>query len=215
MKFTLTDIVDEIQDGLRAIRDPIGKAATLTMQQVAAELKTGGRTNIAAAGFSSKWQNAWRTRVFPTRGFSIDAAAEGRHKIVYSGVFEEGATIAGKSGLLWIPLKDTPKIGRRKATAGQLRNTGIKLFTLARPGKHPLLAARMRVPKGTTPKPSITKMRNAELGKGRGVLTAVPLFVGVKSVTLRKRFNLRGVADAIRARVPAMYAANIAAAGAE
>ena len=67
-----------------------------------------GRADIAAAGFSRRWQNAFRVDVFPRgRKVSVDAAAWVFHKIPYAEVFEEGATIRGRP-YLWIALPGTP-----------------------------------------------------------------------------------------------------------
>lgn len=76
------------------------------LRQTAADAVEEGRRNIAGAGkFGGKWQSGLQ--------FRMEGAAEGGepslqakaiifHRFGFAGVFEHGATIAGKP-LLWIP----------------------------------------------------------------------------------------------------------------
>jgi hypothetical protein len=57
---------------------------------------------------------------------------------------------------------------------------------------------------------TLAKLRRGVSGK-RGKVQAVPLFFGVSSVTLQKRFNISGVADAVRGRLPELYLARLEA----
>lgn len=190
----------------------IEEAATLAIREAGSQLKTEGRAEIAAAGFSKKWQNAWRVNFYPANGFSIDAAAYAYHNIPYSLVFENGATIRARAGLLWLPLPTVPKKGRRKqASARQLAQSGVKLFTIKRAGKKPLLATSLRGSRKGFPGDkavSLAKLRKGPAGKN-GVVQALPLFVGVPSVTIRKRFSLAGVAGSIRGRLGEIYFAKL------
>jgi hypothetical protein len=182
-------------------------AATDAMRVAGDALKTQGRESIRGGGFGIKWQNAWRVNVYPKTGRSLDPAAYGYHKIPYAVVFEEGATIRAKAGLLWIPLPNVPKKGQRKATPRGLIQSGIKLFSLKAPGKKPLLAAKLRGTPGQfrgKTAISLAKLRKGAAGK-RGSLQTVPLFFGVQSVTEKKRFDLVGVTQSIGARVGDLY----------
>ena len=107
----------------------IAKASTGAVREAADLAKAAGRRAIAAAGFSSRWQNALRAKVYPQTGYSIDAAAYIWHKIPYAGIFETGGTIAGHP-LLWLPIGNAPPIGKFNG----------KLISINRPGKPPLLA---------------------------------------------------------------------------
>jgi len=190
----------------------IEEAATNTIRQAGNSLKIEGRAAIANAGFSKKWQNAWRVNFYPKDGYSIDAAAYAYHNIPYSLVFENGATIRARAGLLWLPLPTVPKKGKRnKASARQLAQSGVKLFTISRPGKKPLLATSLRGSRkgfASDKAVSLSKLRKGTAGKN-GVVQALPLFVGVPSVTIRKRFDLAGVAGSIRGRLGEIYFANL------
>jgi hypothetical protein len=207
-------------------------AATATMRQVGDLLKTEVRANIRSGGLSAKWANAWRVAVYPKRGTSLDPAAFGFHKIPYALIFEEGGTIRGRNGLLWLPLPTVPKVGKRIARPKDL--TGVDLFTIKRNGKKPLLAANIRHAganrnsriRGQVSLPALRAGTSAQKirdtsrlkAKQRGGVKAwnaganvisVPLFVGVPSVTLRRRFNIAGVTQRVANVIPTLYDQNV------
>ncbi|MET3995830.1 hypothetical protein ABID65_007502 [Bradyrhizobium sp. S3.9.2] len=218
LRIKMNDVAEAVRTAFIAARvagDPsmfstITRAATEAVRDASVELKNIARSNIASAGFSSKWQNAWRVNVYPKSGYSLEAAAFGFHKIPYATIFENGGTIRAKSGLLWIALPSAPKIGRERVTPRKLAQSGVKLFSMKRPGKTPLLATRLRVAGSVPAKFTLAKLRRGVSGK-RGKVQAVPLFFGVNSVTLQKRFNISGVADAVRGRLPDLYLARLEA----
>ena len=83
---------------IRAITDgerPIAKAATAAVRETAEMAKSAGRASIAGAGFSRKWQNALRAKIYPPNRDSMRAAALIYHKVPYAEVFEDGAVIHG------------------------------------------------------------------------------------------------------------------------
>lgn len=216
LRVVLEDVTDAIKDSILAIQSPVAEAATKAVRTAGDATKRAGRLDIAAAGFGSKWQNTLRVNYFPKSGASIDAAAFVFHKIPYSVVFEEGATIRGKP-LLWVPLKTTPTkgIGRGKTTPKMLAGKGLKLFTIKRAGKPPLLAAdipafnpRARRKERLT----LSKVRSAILGKkssqGKAV-RAVPLFVGISTVHIRKKFHITQIAGGQRDALGGYYVANL------
>ena len=92
---------------------------------------------LGADGFS----NALQSKAYPSSGVSLSPAAVIYSKIPYAGVFEEGATIAGR---LWLPIEAnlplqargkrwTPKgfSGGRPAALRQAR----RQTTAVRPGR--------------------------------------------------------------------------------
>jgi Family of unknown function (DUF6441) len=94
---------------LKIIRDKqrsVATAAVAALRETAANAVQEGRSNIAGAGnFGPKWQQGLQYRTVDAVDAgeaSLQARAVIFHKIGYAGVFEEGATIAGKP-LLWIP----------------------------------------------------------------------------------------------------------------
>jgi hypothetical protein len=203
-------------------------AATKAMRDASAALKTEGRASIRAGGLSARFANAWRVNTFPKKGYSLEAAAYGKHNIAYAGIFETGGTIKGRRGLLWLPLPTVPKVGKRIARPRDL--TGVKLFSIKSGSGKPLLAAKVRNAganrnsriRGQVSLPALRAGTDAEKirktaklrGKKKGGVKAsnatanavtVPLFHGVPAVTLRRRFNLTAVAQSVARRVPEFY----------
>lgn len=185
-------------------------AATGAMNAVGEIALRGGRAAIGAGGFSSRWRNAYRLKVFPSRSKpSINAAAYLFHRISYSKVFQDGANITGKP-LLYIPLSGTPKkIGRQRLTAGNYQQlTGNRLVSIKRPGKPPLLGGPAALSKGSRRK----KLRPSDL-TAPGLKSPVkfvigkivPLFVGISAVSLRKRFDTTPAAEAAAEQIETLY----------
>ena len=170
----------------------IAHAATGAVNEAAELGKKAARASIAAGGFSTRWQNALRSKAYPQQGESLSPAAFIWHKITYAEVFEEGKTITGHP-MLCVRLSTTPKGLTPALAAGPFG----KLISLERHGKPPLLAAMMRQgtpgPWGAKPL-TARKIRTGGLKRG-GQLVAVPLFVGVPSVIEPKKF---GIVDAVK-----------------
>ena len=100
-------------------------------------------------------------------------------------------------------------------TARQVAAAGVKLISINRPGKTPLLAASLRLTGAAQGKLSkialtLSKLKKGTAGK-RGEVHAVPLFFGLDTVTLQKRFNISGVADGVSASLPDLYLQNLGA----
>lgn len=207
MKVTFS-VESDVQKEIASIYAPIAAAATGAMTDAVNEIKTEGRQDIAGAGFGKKWQNTFRVDQYPRKGVdSVNAAALIYHRIHYADIFETGGTISPKSsGKLWLPLPNTPKkIGRRRATPEVFSREVAPLFSIKSSNGKPLLAAKITTTKtGRMPKPSLGKLRDgATTSKPT---RAVPLFVGVNSVTLRDRFSLREIIRKAAAALPAIYA---------
>jgi hypothetical protein len=190
-----------------AAEEPIARAATAAIKEAGNHIKIAARAQIASAGFGRKWQNALRVDLYPRgRTVSINAAAHIYHKIHYANVFEEGARIRGDP-LLWLPLPTAPdKIGRFRATPRRYSDLIGPLQYVSRPGKPPLLVAKLALTRQTAAKSDrgqkLTQrsLRTAGAGGGsRRVYRSIPMFVGIDTVKLRKRFSItrivRGAAD--------------------
>jgi hypothetical protein len=191
---------------------PIAHAATTAMDTTKTAVSLGGRAVISAAGFSRKWQNAWRVTRYPIKRESLDPAIWAYHKIPYAAVFQDGAKITG-SPLLWLPLPSAPKMGRKKMTAALYIKTIGPLHRINRPGKAPLLAGYVRG-LGKSGKVTVGKLRTGErrrkarAGSTKGLIS-VPLFVGLPVVKIRKRFNFAPMWRKAMATLSSEYARNL------
>lgn len=220
-RFIVDDISTEIENAFRpkgvaksvSMYDTIAQAASGAIKQAGDLLKTQVRANIAASGFSTRWQNAWRVTFFPKDGHaSVNAAVSGFHKIPYSAIFENGGTISGRKGLLWLPLPTAPKVGRGKPTPRSLIARGVKLFSMKSKSGLPLLAASivMGANASTDKRFSLSSLTRGRKGSGKSAKArAVPLFFGLSSVRIQKRFEVAQVANAIRGQLGNFYAAAV------
>lgn len=211
LKFTFEQIEGDFGGLYDRYFDPIKEAATGAVRDVSQLAKTRGREAIARAGFGKRWQNTLRNDAFPKRGFSADAAAWLYHTIPYAGVFEEGATIRGRPRL-WVPLSSTPKLGGRKRLTPQnfARDYG-KLVPMTR-ARAPLLGAAIGLTASAARKGPPYKVTKAALRRGAsgsGVIRTVPVFAGVDTVTIRKKFDLRREFEAAADQLPKLYLDNL------
>lgn len=198
----------------------ISHAATLGLREVAEDVKRSGRAAIARAGFSAKWEAAFRVDIYPKRGESIDAAAFVHHNIPYAGVFETGASISGHP-YLWIPLPNAPKkIGGQKFTPKLYTQLIGKLIFIRRAGGRPLLAGRVNT--RSRGKVTVAQLRRGERDARRSsatsafggntsrlVTTIVPLFVGVTAIRIKGRFGLEAIFEQARSSLAAAYFRNL------
>ena len=192
--------------------DPIKEAATLAMRELTEVAKKRGRARIGQAGFSRRWENALRGETYPERGFSANAVSFLYHRIPYAGVFEEGARIRGKP-YLWVPLSSTPRLGRRKKLTPQ--NFSREFGPLVpMQGKRPMLGAPVSVTKAAAKKGGPYRVSKAALRRGAadvGIIRTAPVFIGVDTVNIRKRFNLKREFDIASRQLPALYLKNLKA----
>lgn len=214
LKLVYAAATGEFAAALAAMQGPIASAATGAIRDMGEQLKRDARGIIAAAGFSAKWQNAYQLLYFP-RKESINAAAYAYHKIGYSGIFARGGKIAG-SPYLWLPLAGVPeRVGGRRMSPGVFEALIGPLHTVGgRAGKPPLLAAYIRGKPGA--RLTLPRLRAgsalARLGvrQARGAygtlgVRSVPVFIGLRAVQLKKRFDLRPALDRAKAGLPAAY----------
>lgn len=211
LRFSFSDIDGDFGDTFNGYFDPIKRAATGAIKDVSELAKNNGRAEIASAGFSRKWQNTLRSDAYPKRGFSVNSAAWIYHRIPYAGVFEEGASIRGRPRL-WIPLSGTPRLtGRNKLNPRNFEMQIGKLFPMKNARK-PLLGARIGLTASAANKGPPYRVTRAALRRGAagtGVIRTVPIFVGVDTVNIRKKFDLRTVFDRAANQLPQLYLNNL------
>ena len=80
------------------------------------------------------------------------------------------------------------------------------LSFVKRPGKRPLLVAKAKKGKNMT-KVSLARFRSG--GRGEGPFVSVPVFVGLDSVSIRKKLNISAIVRSARDRLPQLYASLI------
>lgn len=206
LRLTLSAVGGAFFRALTEGERPIAKAATAAVREAAELAKSGGRTSIATAGFSRKWQNALRANVYPPNRDSMRAAALIYHKVPYAEVFERGAVIHGKP-YLWLPLPNAPFAGGRRIPASKFRDlVGSPLYTIRRPGKPPMLGANVRMTSARAGKAvSLSLLRRGRNPGGKGAVRLVPLYVGVEVANIPKRFAILDAINRAAARLPDLY----------
>lgn len=208
LRFTVAILKGEFDFAMKGIYDPIAQAATDACVEAAEIGKTKARASIAAAGFSRAWQNAMRAEVFPRPPkASASAAVNFYHAIPYAGVFEAGAVIRGRPKL-YVPLPSAPKrVARRRLTPERFVQNIGPLFPMKLKGKS-YLAARLGLSKPAAKRGPPYKMTMAELRRGarfEGVVRTVPVFVGIDTVNIRKRFDLQSAFNDAADQLPRLY----------
>jgi hypothetical protein len=200
---------DEFAQAMAAMQDPVAFAGTAAITEAAAIVKAEGRADIAAAGFSKRWQNTLTALIYPKKRYSMDAAAVIYHKIPYAGIFEKGGVIGGKPKL-WLPLPTAPKrAGRSKMTPALYVKTIGPLISIERPGKPPLLAGRIATNRrGQINRGKVTLSALKRGGKG-APSTLVPLFIGIDRVSIRDRFSIAEITARAAARLGELYVKNL------
>lgn len=220
MKLEYQHDKEEWRAAALAIRGTIAGATRAAFQDLAKQVQTAGRAEIARSGLSRRWQTGFRTYVFPRRivpGATADLAMRGQHRIPFFNVFERGAQISGRP-LLWIPLPTAPKkINGKPITAGAYVRSVGPLHSINRPGRSPLLAGyAMNAPRGraVTVGQLRTGQRNTRRRQARAAFggrlgkrpVSVPLFVGVPAARIRDRLNISRVYEQARRDLPNLYA---------
>ena len=179
------------------------KAVTEAMRTAGTGLKSDWRGQITQAGLSQRLANTIRSKTFPTRGESLEAAA-----LVWSnapqiiGAHDTGPLIRSKDGFwLAIPTPAAGKGARGKAlTPGEWeRRRGLRLrFVYRRRGLSLLVADGRLNSRG------LGVASRSKTGRGR---STVPIFLLVPQVKLRKRLDLARDADRAQASIPGLIVA--------
>jgi Family of unknown function (DUF6441) len=194
----------EFAKAIREIEKPIARIATATIRQSSQIAKKEAAQVIKAAGFSARSSRNLRYTLSPERGDAINVSSTFQFRTGYFNLFEEGGTIHGKP-LLWLPLPTVP-LGRggrplrpreyidRLGPLYSVRGAGTPLLVGARSRSGVLRATRERV-----------TLRKRAVRAGTVSGQNVPLYVGVPSVTVRKKFDVKGVIRRVAAQIPDLY----------
>jgi hypothetical protein len=179
----------------------------LTAAAVTAEIRAAGKKAVDAAnaqihgaGFASrKWEIKAKFLPAPA-GKPLEPAVWLHSTTNFEEVFTEGATIqAVKSSWLWLPMPSVPlwpgDSTRQMSPKKYIEAIG-PLVLMWRKGRPPMLGAP--VTGSLRPQPFgrfVTKARLKKGKLGRGPATIIPLFVGVPSVTIEKKFDVEGAVE--------------------
>lgn len=168
---------------LEGFLQPIVAAVSGAMREAGDLIRKRGRDNIRGAGFGSRrWVEGLQVQVTP--GDSFDASLRVFHRIGFAGIFEEGGTISGRP-LLWLPIDANLPGGRQRWTPQRYVRQIGPLYS-ARAAKRPIL-----------------------LGKPPGMPRAVPVFFGVRSVEIRKRFDIAGIVEDVANDFEQLYSKHL------
>lgn len=197
LKITYSFLTGQFRELMRERYGDVLSAVGGAFKEAESDLKKKARGAIASGGLSKKWQNALRVNSYPRGGRSLSAALYMFHKISYAHVFEDGAEIAGKP-YLWLPLPNVPKkLGRDKMTPeNYIRKIGP---LVSMKGSKPLLGG------GTSAKKKGGKVTLSALKKGAKGGRTIPLFFGVRSVTIKSKFKTREAAESVRDSLATLY----------
>ncbi len=173
------------------IEKAMAHGMTSTVKKTAAEVRDGVRQSIASAGFGSHWTSSIKS-VMLTNGDVLNPAAWVHSTINFSDVFETGKHITGNP-LLWLPLPAVPQWPgdpTRQMSPKKYIQTVGPLVTIRRPGKTPLLGAIVET--SASPRTGgrhLTRAAFRRTASSRTTRVMVPLFVGIPSVEIEKRFS--------------------------
>jgi len=189
----------------------MSKASTLAMREVGRDAVAKGRASIAAGGFSTRFQKTLRAINKPPSGFVLNPSVYVHSTVNYADVFETGKTIQG-SPYLWLPLPSVPKSTHREHMTPReyVKNIGPLISLKRPPGAQPILAAVIR--RGVKAQPFGTFATRGQLRRGRagrGKTQMIPLFVGVRSITIPKKFDVHAAAEQAFAQLEKFYKENL------
>lgn len=212
--------VPDIRQALSGAEVQIAKSVTAGMKQVTEGLKQDLRDDVTSSGLGQRLANTWRGQTFPKTGESVDAAAyvsTNAPKLI--DAFDRGATIVA-SGRKYLAIP-TPEAGVRQISkrrtkgstdntlspASWERETGVKLrFIPTRTGGVLVADAfYRRQARRYQGRKSFRAIRESGPDKGRKF---VVIFVLVKQVKLRKRFDIDATAKRWADRIPSAIASN-------
>lgn len=206
----------------KGIEADLAAAVTGGMREAAELAKQDLRAATSQALSGNSLPRAWRSRLFPMSGASVDAAAwvETRAPKLID-VFSRGATIRARNGTwLAVPLPAAGRFGLRRGSGGFgvttnsrgareritpggfERRTGLKLrFVFGKGRKAYLVVDGAQLTRGLAA-PYRGRGRGSKLYGPAGQTIAV--FALVPQVTLKKRLDLDAIADRAGERVPGL-----------
>jgi hypothetical protein len=192
-----TDVLRQARESLRTV----GKAVERDLEAA-----------TAAAGLG-RLARAWNSTVYPKTGLaaapSVTIYPKGKTRTLGAMLaYSQGATIKGTRGqYLAIP---TPAAGQRRVGRGGApltpgeweRRTGLRLRFVYRRNRPSLLVLDEGVLSGKTGRARLNTARRRETGRGN---QTIPIFVLVKQVNVKKRFDIATITRGADSRLEADF----------
>lgn len=223
------------KDAAKAIEGTIFGAARGAFQDLAVQVQGQARAEIAGVGFKGKWVTGFRTYVFPRTPGENDITQltmRGFHSYNIANVFERGANVAGNP-LLWVPLATAPNSVKGKPTTpARLIAAGVRLHKIDQGGKSLLIGNIIR-PSARSKKRTLVRLARGRFVQAGQVTVAqllnaqrnirrtqtrrafgvpnpyqtvpIPLFVGLRAIEIKKKFNISAIYEQGRADLPDFY----------
>lgn len=202
MKISLKVVSGDVAAVANDERKRIAQALTGAFKKGASSLKSRGRAAIAAGGFSSRWQNGFRVDVYPKSGISTSPRIFSYHKIKYAGQFQDPEPVNG-SPYLWLPIEKNLPGGTHWSPGKYTRTIGP--LKSGRAGSRPILFGQISVGRGNKPL-KLTRNGGVRVRKTAVSKVWLPVFVGVRSVTDPRRFDLNAEAAKVAAELGDIFA---------
>lgn len=194
---------------LRAARTSVGVVGKQVERELEAATEAAGLGRLA---------RAWNSTVYPRTGLAeaptVRIYPKGKTRTLGAMLaYSKGAKIKGTRGqYLAIPLpaagqKSRGRGGGAPLTPGEWeRRTGLQLRFVYRRNRASLLVLDEGVLSGKTGKAKINTDRRRATGRQN---TTIPIFVLVKQVTVKKRFDIGAVTRGAGGRLEADYTARV------
>lgn len=203
---------------VQAATKEVADADAATMREVTDLAKTGGRRAIASAGFSVRWQNALRSRIWVNDADRVGGTAgQVSLQSSYGGIFDKGGDITGKP-TVWLPILDNLPRSTTKWTPSAFNAQIGKLsFVPAGNGHGPMLVGKVAIGKAGKTKSAPLRGNSARAARSRtnffvrSAAKTLPMFVGLESVHIGKKFDIEAAADVAMKQYPDIFAKNLKA----
>ena len=219
----------DLGDLAKRLGDDLAAAVTAGVRESTEQLKADVReeTQVGLPG-GNRLPKAWRSRVFPASGDSVDAAGwvqvrGSAAKLI--DAFQRGVTIRADGGRwLAVPTREAGRFGmkvgaggfgatvnsrgarERVTPAGFERRSGLKLRFVPGSGNRAFLVVdQAQLTRGIAT-PYRAKGRGSRLYGPAG--QTIVVFILVPQVTLKKRIDLDAVAERAGARTPGLIVKN-------
>jgi hypothetical protein len=192
MRLSIKIVSGDLANMMKAEGDHVAKAVKAAFQAAGEKIKKDGRASIAAGGFSSRWQNALRVSVKPTRIVV-------HHKIPYAGQFEDPEPVDG-APYIWLPIEANLPSGGKHFTPAMFTSQ-IGPLRGGRAGTRPLLFGQVSVSSRGKP----LKLPRHGARSKPAQKKWMPVFVGVSAVNDPRRFDVTGAAENVAGQLAEIF----------